>query len=137
MIFAGPGGGLGFAVPINVARDVAQQLLDTGRVQRARLGVSYGDVDADLASAYRLPVDRGVVVSATTPRSPAARAGIRPEDIITRVDNAAVRNGGDLRRALRTRRPGETVALTVRRGERTLTVTARLADAADLADREE
>ncbi len=127
LILNGPAGGLGFAVPINVARSVADQLLTTGRVQRVLMGVSYTDVDPAMAAAFNLPVEQGLVVGEVPPGSPAYRAGIREQDIIVQVDDTPVRAGGDLRRALRARKPGDTVAVTLRRGERTRVVDVRLA----------
>ncbi|HVT44283.1 MAG TPA: trypsin-like peptidase domain-containing protein [Thermoanaerobaculia bacterium] len=105
--------GLGFAVPINLARDVSEQILTTGRVSRAFLGIGYGDIDPELAAQFRLPVRQGIIVLQVVAGSPAARGGIRVEDIITRIDQTAIETGGDLRRALREKKPGDAVTLTV------------------------
>ena len=121
--------GLGFAVPINVARDVARQVIATGRVQRVVLGVGLGDVTPEIAERLNLPVRQGAFVVEVGEGSPAQAAGIQSEDIITRLDSAPIASGGDLRRALRAHAPGDTVSVTLRRGERTLTVTARLVEA--------
>jgi serine protease Do len=121
--------GLGFAVPINVAKTVTDQLLSTGRSWRALLGVSYNDVDPEMASAFHLPVAQGVVVSEVPDGSPSGRAGVRKGDIITRIEETTVRSGGDLRRVLRGRRPGETVRLSLRRGDEAKSVSVRLAAA--------
>lgn len=121
--------GLGFAVPINVAKTVADQLLSTGRSWRALLGVEYNDVDPEMASAFHLPVAAGVVVSQVPDGSPASKAGVRKGDIITRIEDTAVTSGGDLRRVLRGRRPGDTVRLAIRHGEEARTVSVRLAAA--------
>jgi len=121
--------GLGFAVPINVAKTVTDQLLSTGRSWRALLGVSYNDVDPEMASAFHLPVAEGVVVSEVPEGSPSGRAGVLKGDIITRIENTAVTSGGDLRRVLRGRRPGETVRLSLRRGDEAKSVSVRLAAA--------
>jgi serine protease Do len=118
---------LGFAVPIDLASNAAEQIIRTGRVQRVRLGVLYNDVDPEMAQAFHLPVQQGVVIAGVSPGSPAARAGVREQDIIVRVDDAAVASGGDLRRALRNRRPGDRVQLTFRRGGQQLTGIAVLA----------
>src|SRR5215207_8712366 len=97
--------GLGFAIPIGLATDVAEQVLATGRVSRAFLGINYRDIDAQLAGQFGLPVDQGVIVAAVGGGTPADRAGLRPGDIITAVDGTRVTQGGDLRRALRAHRP--------------------------------
>jgi serine protease Do len=121
--------GLGFAIPINLANDVAQQVLTTGRVRRAFLGIEYRDIEPEIASTFDLPVKQGVIVADVSPGSPAARAGLKRGDIITQVDDVPVTQGGDLRRALRARSPGTEVALTVLRESRKLRVRVRLAEA--------
>jgi serine protease Do len=103
--------GLGFAIPINLANDVATQILTTGRVRRAFLGVGYTDLFPEIAAQYQLPVREGVIVTEVVRNAPAARAGLAPGDIITRIDDVEVTTGGDLRRVLRERRPGETVTI--------------------------
>jgi S1-C subfamily serine protease len=121
--------GLGFAVPINLANDVASQILTTGVVRRAYMGILYADIEPELAAQYRLPVREGIIITHVEPGSPAARAGLRPADIITRVDNAEVESGGDLRTILRARRPGEAATLTVVRGGATTRLSVRLGEA--------
>lgn len=114
--------GLGFAVPINLANDVAQQVLTTGVVRRAFLGISYNDIEPAIAAQFRLPVEEGIIVMQVAANSPAARAGIRPADIITRMGEVPITHGGDLRRALRELRPGQRTTLTVVRPDGTSTV---------------
>jgi serine protease Do len=122
--------GLGFAVPINLARDVADQLLTTGIIRRTYLGISFDDIDARTARQFRLPVSAGVLVLYVDPRSPAGTAGLRRGDIITTIDRTAMTSGGDLRRLLRARKPGDQVTLTVVDAESGArrTVTIRLGE---------
>jgi serine protease Do len=122
--------GLGFAIPINLANDVVDQILTTGRVRRAFLGVEYRDVEPEIAAQFRLPVEEGVIVTLVAPNTPAQRAGLRPGDIVVQVDDTPVKQGGDLRRAMRSHKPGDTITLTVV-GEsgRRRTVRVRLAEA--------
>ena len=103
--------GLGFAIPIGLAVDVAQQVLETGRVRRAFLGINFRDIDPQLVRQFGLPVDEGVIVAGVGRDTPAGRAGIRPGHIITRIDGKEVTQGGDLRRALRALEPGARVTL--------------------------
>jgi len=112
-ILSGSGGsiGLGFAIPINVARDVAEQILTTGRVSDAYLGVETGDITPELLRFWRLPVREGLIVRFVESRSAAAAAGIRPQDIIVAVDGEQGATTGDLRRMLRERRPGQAIRL--------------------------
>lgn len=126
--------GLGFAVPINLAQNVAEQILTTGRVVRSFLGVEYRDVEPEMAEQFRLSVRQGIVVASVSPNTPADRAGIERGDIITRVDDTSILQGGDLRRVLRNHRPGDTVRITVVRGSSSLELSARLVEAPD-ADR--
>jgi S1-C subfamily serine protease len=125
--------GLGFAIPINLAMEMANQVLATGRYVRPFLGIAFSDVDSDLARQFGLPVKEGVLVTDVQPGSPAARGGLREQDIITRIEDVPVAMGGDIRRALRGRKPGQQAQLTVVRppnGARA-TLTVRLGQTAD------
>lgn len=120
--------GLGFAVPINLASDVVRQVLETGRVRRAFLGISYFDVEPELAAQFGLPVREGIIVRAVQPGSPAARAGLREADIVTRLDDTPIPHGGELRRVLRTLAPGAEVTMEVVRPTGRSTVRVRLGE---------
>ena len=129
-VLSAPGAqGLGFAIPINLAQDVVQQLLTTGRITRAFLGIGMADLEPEVARQFSLPVTEGIIVTSVGERTPAARAGLEPNDIITQLGDTPIRQGGDLRRALRERRPGDTVSITVVRGRSTRTLSARLVEA--------
>jgi S1-C subfamily serine protease len=119
--------GLGFAVPINLASDVAQQILATGRVTRAFIGINYVDVTAELAREFGLPVQGGIILRAVGQGTPAGTAGLRPGDILTRLDDTPINTGGDLRRAIRERNPGDTITLSGVRPDGPFTVRLRLA----------
>jgi serine protease Do len=120
--------GLGFAVPINVAIDVMEQIVATGRVRRAYLGIDYRDITPEIARYFRLPIEEGIVVFAVGPGTPAARAGIAVEDFITGMDGQAIGDGNDLRRILRTKRPGDTVNVELMRGTARRRVSVRLGE---------
>ncbi|HSJ23546.1 MAG TPA: trypsin-like peptidase domain-containing protein [Longimicrobiales bacterium] len=119
--------GLGFAVPINAARDIADQLLTTGRIVRPFIGIRYGDVTRELAQQFRLPVQQGVLIASVEPGGPAAAAGLRPEDIITEVNGTPVNSGGDLRRLLRGTQPGTRLEVAGVRPSGRFTATVTLA----------
>jgi len=118
--------GLGFAVPINLASDIVRQLLTTGRIERAFLGIGSLDIGPELAAQFRLPVEEGIIVQQIAAGSPAHQAGIRPGDIITRVDETPITSGGDLRAVLRDKSPGDVVRITVLRPSGRSVVSARL-----------
>jgi serine protease Do len=116
---------LGFAIPSDTAVSVADQLIDTGEVSTAYLGVVTTDLSPEEASNFDLPVDSGALVEQVVQGSAAADAGVRRGDIITALGDARVERYGDLLGALRDYAPGDTVALTVFRNgdETTLEVT--------------
>src|SRR5713226_5757722 len=119
-IYSRTGGymGLSFAVPIDVAMKVKDDLQKYGRVSRGRLGVTIQGVSQDLADSFGLKKAQGALVSAVEPKSPAEKAGIKPGDIILAVDGRAVENSIDLPRTIGESRPGTTVNLKVwRQGE--------------------
>jgi serine protease Do len=120
--------GLGFAVPINLARDIAQQLITTGVIRRAFLGINYGDMTREIAAQLRAPVTEGIVVMQVEANTPAAAAGIRRGDIITGLADRPIRSGGDLRRAIRELQPGQTVNVTGIRGGQRYTAQVRLGE---------
>ena len=129
-VIAGAGAsGLGFAVPINLANDVVQQLLTTGRITRAFVGINYADIGPELARQFELPVREGIIVGRVEPGSPAARAGLRAQDIIVRGNDTPIRSGGDLRQLLRELSPGDQLRLEVLRPSGRTTVTVRLGTA--------
>ena len=100
----------------------------TGSLSRPFLGIAFSDVDAEMAAQFRLPVREGVLVTDVQAGSPAARGGVRSQDIITRVNDTPIAMGGDVRRVLRALKPGDTVRLSVVRppdGARA-TLTVRL-----------
>ncbi|MBC8115601.1 MAG: trypsin-like peptidase domain-containing protein, partial [Candidatus Saccharimonas sp.] len=111
--------GLGFAVPINLAQDIATQVLATGRITRAYLGIVPAELTPEIVSRFRLPVREGVIVRSVGPGTPAARAGLQPSDIITAIDGSPVRTTSELFRVLRAKRPGDTVRVAVARLDQT------------------
>lgn len=111
--------GVGFAVPINMAKAVMDQILRFGEVQRGQLGVMIQDLTPDLASALGLDEQRGAVVASVEPGTSAEKAGLQAGDAILSVDGVAVESSSDLRQKIGLRRPEDTVKLGfVRNGER-------------------
>jgi putative serine protease PepD len=132
--------GIGFAIPINTARDVARQIEQHGEVQHAYLGISGGTITPDLAKALNLPVDEGVLVAEAVPDGPADKAGIEGGnteatiegssvtlggDIITKLDGKKVAGMEELIATVDGAKPGDEIEATLLRGgiEKTVTVT--------------
>ena len=108
--------GYGFAIPINLARTVMNQLIETGSVHRAALGVSIDNVTLNDAAYVGLPEIRGVVVKdIPTDDSPARAAGIQPGDVIIAVDSKPVERVGQLQQVIGFRKPGDVVKVEVAR----------------------
>jgi serine protease Do len=130
--------GYGFAIPINLARTVMDQLVKTGHVERAVMGVSIHDARQEDADAVGLKQIAGVVVdSYTSDDSPAKKAGVQPGDVIIAVDGQPVDNTPQLQQRVAFKKPGETVEVTVlRQGGEKKTLTVRLARAPGEADSE-
>lgn len=119
--------GLGFATPIDIARDVAAQLIETGRVVHVWLGIEGEDLDQSRADAMK--VNGGAVVKGVRDGSPAEAAGLAATDVITSIDGKPCTSMAALVVALRLRKPGERVRLTVQRdGGAKRQVTATLAE---------
>lgn len=105
--------GIGFAVPANIADRVTRELITNGRVIYGWLGVSVGDLGAEMAESFGLPSPRGAVVGGVTAGSPAARAGLRRGDVIVSMDGTQVRSASDLTRRVGQTRVGGTIRLEV------------------------
>ncbi len=140
---SGTTAGIGFAIPINTAKLIANDLISEGRVRRAYLGVQTVPVGGWLAEALDLPVQDGLLVEQTTKGSPAAAAGIRGGDrvaeagmrriviggdVIVALDGQKVANQFDMNVLLNRKRPGDTVTLTVYRGAKKVDVPVKLGE---------
>ena len=110
--------GIGFAIPTNMARNVMDQLLKSGKVRRGQLGVSIQPMTAELAANFGLKKVRGVLVNGVAPNGPAAKAGVRQGDVILAFNGTAVSDGNTLRNYVASTTPGSTVTLTILRDGR-------------------
>ncbi len=120
--------GIGFAIPINMARDIMDQLIETGSVQRGRLGAQAQDLTPELAQAFKLKTGtRGAVVVNVISGSPADRAGLRVGDVIRAVNKQPVHKADDLHNAIGLLRVGTKVSLTVLRDSKQRVISAKIA----------
>jgi len=118
--------GLGFATPIDIAKSAADQLITTGKVVHVWMGIQGTDVDP--TTAKDLGIDGGALVSGVVKGSPAEKAGVSAHDVIVGVEGQPVATMGALVVALRSRKPGDTVGLDIRRGADHMRMPVRLAD---------
>jgi Do/DeqQ family serine protease len=115
-MIVGRGQGIGFAVPSNMAQRVAGQILKSGRVSRAWLGLGVQDLTPELAVAMHLPPEAGALVNNVAPDGPAYKANLRPGDVIAAVAGHAVHDGHGLVRETIAREVGQPVDLEIVRG---------------------
>lgn len=118
--------GIGFAIPVDAAINVANQLIETGRAVHPFMGVSSMSIDQATSAQFRLPVSRGALVRFVEPQSPADRAGIERGDIIIRIDDREIRGTEDVFGAIRARRIGDTVDVAVVRGDTEIAIDVTL-----------
>jgi serine protease Do len=120
--------GYGFAIPINLARRVMQDLVEYGHVRRPRIGVSIQDVEAEDAEVYGLPSVSGVLVQTVEEDGP-AHGVLRPEDVVVAIEGAPVGYVAELQAEIAEHHPGDRITVTVYRNQRRQDLTVRLAEA--------
>ncbi len=130
ILSGGSGGnqGIGFAIPINLARYVMDQILKYGKVTRGWMGVGIQDVSPPVARAYGVPANQGAIVSGVQSGSPAAKAGLQRGDVITELDGQGVTGSNDLKLKIGELRPGTAVHLKIMRNGKPQDVTMTLGE---------
>ncbi len=125
MIIAG-GQGIGFAIPIDMAKGIVTQLKTSGEVTRGWLGVTIQDLKGDLADYYGLKGKTGVLVASVVPGDPADQAGIKPKDVITDVNGQAVNTSRDLTSLAANLGVGDTAKVTILRNGKSKTLEVQI-----------
>ncbi|WP_404994034.1 DegQ family serine endoprotease [Cupriavidus pauculus] len=127
-IYSQTGGyqGLSFAIPINVATKVQQQLVAHGKVTRGRLGISVQEVNQALAQSFNLPRPAGALVNSVENDSPAAKAGLKPGDVIVQLGDDVIDHSGDLPEHVADIRPGTEIKLKVIRKGAPMTLAVKV-----------
>lgn len=123
--------GVSFAIPIDLATRVQQQIQSTGKAQHAKLGVSVQEVNQAFADSFKLDKPEGALVASVENNGPAAKAGLEPGDVVRKVDDAPVIASGDLPALIGQALPGQKIKLEVWRKGEAKTLTATLGDASD------
>ncbi|WP_448561153.1 HhoA/HhoB/HtrA family serine endopeptidase [Trichothermofontia sp.] len=127
--------GLGFAIPINIAQQVAQQLITTGKVEHTYLGIQMvtltpevqQEINSNLNSGLSVDEDKGILVVKVMPNSPAAQAGLRAGDVIQAINGQSVTDAAEVQKLVAKKAVGDRLTLTVKRDQRQLNVVAQLA----------
>jgi serine protease Do len=121
--------GLGFAIPVNTAQAVAQQIIQKGYFARPYLGISFQPINPDIALRYNLPSQWGVYITRVSSGSPASQAGLQEGDIITKVGDVTLDETHSYVNTLFTFKPGDQINLEVVRGNDTVHVKVTLGEA--------
>ncbi len=132
-IFSRSGGniGIGFAIPINLALQIMEQLLEKGEVERGFIGVQVQNLNADLAEAFGIKNQKGAIVNSVMPDSPAQEAGLQPGDIIVSINSKPVKAAADVRNHIGLLPVGEQVSFEILRAGERLSLDARVAAATE------
>ena len=121
--------GIGFSIPASMARHVVGEIVDHGEVRRSRMGVTIQPVTADIARSLNLPSVKGALVNDVESGSPAANAGLKTGDVITKFNGQALDNGNDLRNLVAATAPGSKATVTILRDGRSQDIAVQLANA--------
>jgi Do/DeqQ family serine protease len=126
--FGGEGGnvGIGFAVPSNMAHQVMDQIMKGGKVSRGYMGVTLGNVTAELAPQFGLKEPRGAIIDQVTPGAPGDKAGLKMGDVVTAIDGKQVKGMDDLTMEVVAHAPGSTVTLDIVRDGKPMKVNVTL-----------
>jgi S1-C subfamily serine protease len=138
-IYSASGGslGIGFAVPVDTAREVMEALVRGGSVKRGWIGVVPRDLSAELADSLNLPVKSGVLITGVLQDGPAARGGVRPGDVVLKVGDKPVRNTIELLAAVAALPPQSDAKLGLQRGAQALDVKVQVAERSSATARQQ
>jgi S1-C subfamily serine protease len=120
--------GIGFAISINTAKPIADQLVSTGRVVHPYMGINYLPLTPSVALQLGIKQTTGIIISAVQNGSPAARAGLKVRDVVTQIDGKALTDDSSLPQAVDKHKPGDTLTLTVLRGSQSMTLQLTLGE---------
>lgn len=121
--------GIGFAISVNEAKPIIEQLMTNGRVVRPYLGIVPVTLTPAIRAQLNVTVDKGVILATVSPNSPAAGAGLQEDDVVIAADGAPVTTDTQLRKAIQAHKIGDTIRLTIVRDGKQSTVSAKLAEA--------
>ncbi len=120
--------GIGFAIPINSAKEVLNELITKGKIVRPWLGVYMRDVDEGIASYMNLPIPEGVLIMEVVKDSPADKSGLKKYDIIREIDGNKVKSAEEVSSYIAKKKPGDTIKMIIYRDKKLWTINAKLAE---------
>jgi serine protease Do len=115
--------GIGFAIPINIARNIMRSIVETGRVTRSFVGITMQNIDPNIARAFNLNTPEGVLISSISEGSPAEKAGLKEGDVILEADRRKVNNMNQFRGYIAAKAPGDRLRLKIMRDSKEIEVT--------------
>lgn len=118
--------GIGFAIPINLARNIMRSIIETGKVTRSYVGITMQNIDANIARAFGLNIPEGVLIASVVEGSPAEKAGLKEGDVITEADGRKMNNMAQFRGYIASKAPGDNLRLRVLRESNAMNVTVRV-----------
>ncbi len=130
---SGASAGIGFAIPVSLAKPVLESIIESGQVRRGFLGAQVVDVTPENVKKYNLTVNSGALIGGLLENQPAAKAGLQPGDVVTKLDGRPVRSGTQLRNYVASRPPGAAVEMEIIRNRQTSQVTVNLQERTDEA----
>ncbi len=125
--------GIGFAIPINMAKNLSKQLIESGQVKRGLLGIRGSEMTSDLAKAFKLDSQRGAFVNEVLPDSGAAKAGIKSGDVVVSLEGQTLSSFAELRAKVGSLGPGAVVKLGILRGGKAMDVNVTLGASPEVA----
>ena len=126
MTRSGGNNGIGFAIEVDMVRNIAKQLIESGEIQRGYLGVSISNLTKELHKLYKSP--KGAMIIEVSPDSPAEQAGLQRGDLITKIDTKKIDGASALKNIVGQYRPGSSITLTYERDRKITSLTLKLGD---------
>jgi S1-C subfamily serine protease len=118
--------GIGFAIPVSLARNVMEQIIKSGGVTRGWIGVEVQEITPELAESFRLPTTEGALIAGVMRGSPADKAGIRPGDVLLAIDGRKVKDAENMLELIAGLEPGQPGRVTLRRDGKEVDVQAMI-----------
>jgi len=128
---SGTSAGIGFAIPVSMARPVLDSIIESGTVHRGFIGAQVADINPDVIKEFDLKAESGALIRGVVAGEPAANAGLQPGDVVTSIDGKSIATGTQLRNWVASKAPGSSVVMSVNRNGKQLDLTVKLQERTD------